>query len=67
MALDWFELAEKPVEVVRAELLLPPKSDDALVAGSVGPGEAGGISPYQLNAGRMLAEAEGREYHAPGA
>jgi hypothetical protein len=46
--------------------VLPPKSPDALGAGSVGPWEAGGISPFQLASGRRLAEAEGREYRAPG-
>ena len=67
MGVDWFAIADKPVEVLRSELLLPPKSDDAVRAGSVGPWEAGGISPFQLNSGRRLAEAEGRDYVAPGA
>ena len=66
MAMDWFAIADKPVKVLRAELVLPPKSDEALGAGSVGPWDAGGISPFQLNAGRRLAEAEGREYTGPG-
>jgi hypothetical protein len=52
--------------VLRKELMLPSKSKEALVAGSVGPWEAGGISPFQLNSGRKLAEAEGREYVGPG-
>src|SRR5947209_2509421 len=37
MATDWFAVADKPVEVLRRELLLPPKSEEALVSGSVGP------------------------------
>lgn len=66
MAMDWFAVADRPVAVLRQELALPPKSESALRAGSVGPWESGGISPFQLNAGRVLAEAEGREYRAPG-
>lgn len=65
MATDWFAIADKPVAVLRKELLLPAKSDEARAAGSVGPWDAGGISPFQLNAGRKLAEAEGREYTGP--
>jgi hypothetical protein len=65
MATDWFAIADKPVTVLRKELVLPPKSGEAVAAGSVGPWDTGGISPFQLNAGRKLAEAEGREYTAP--
>ncbi|WP_147471588.1 hypothetical protein [Nocardia stercoris] len=67
LGLDWFELADRPVSVVRAEFGMPPKHERAIAAGSVGPWEAGGISPFQINAGRQLAAAEGREYRAPGA
>ena len=65
MATDWFAVADKPVEVLRREFSLPAKSAEAVVSGSVGPWDAGGISPFQLNAGRKLAEAEGREYTGP--
>lgn len=65
MATDWFAVADKPVAVLRRELMLPAKSDEAVAAGSVGPWDAGGISPFQLNAGRRLAEAEGRDYTGP--
>jgi hypothetical protein len=65
MATDWFAVADKPVAVLRRELMLPDKSGEAVAAGSVGPWDAGGISPFQLNAGRKLAEAEGREYAGP--
>ncbi|GAA1988749.1 hypothetical protein [Catenulispora subtropica] len=65
MATDWFAVADKPVAVLRRELMLPGKSDEAVAAGSVGPWDAGGISPFQLDAGRKLAEAEGREYTGP--
>jgi hypothetical protein len=66
MAMDWFAVADRPVEVLRAELVLPPKAAGAVHAGSVGPWDAGGISPFQLAAGRRLAETEGREYRTPG-
>ena len=39
-----------------------PKSDVALEAGSVGPWEAGGISPYQYDAGQKKAAAESAEW-----
>jgi hypothetical protein len=66
MATDWFAIADRPLHVVRAELAVPPKCDEALAAGSAGPWEGAGISPFQLNAGRKMAEAEGWEYAAPG-
>jgi hypothetical protein len=67
MAVDWFELAEKSVEDVRKQFGIGPKSEDALVAGSPGPWEPGGISPFQLEAGRTQAEVEGRAYESYGA
>jgi hypothetical protein len=70
LAVDWFEHAHKPVSQVRDEFfLLGPaaKSDLACEAGSVGPWEKGGISPYQAGAGQAMAEAEGRPYEAYGA
>jgi hypothetical protein len=67
MDVDWFEYAERPVDDVRAEFGIEPKSDAAIAAGSVGPWNPGGISRYQLQAGRRLAEAEGRGYDSYGA
>ena len=67
MAVDWFRYAELDVEEARQELGIVPKSDDALAAGSVGPWEPGGISEFQLGAGRAMAEQEGRQYDALGA
>jgi len=70
LAIDWFEHADKPLEQVRAELFLvgpAEKSAVALDAGSVGPWEPGGISPFQAAAGQALADAEGRPYEAYGA
>ena len=67
LRLDWFELAALPVEDVRARFRVTPKALEAAHAGSVGPCEPGGISPYQLNAGRELAHTLGHRYNAYGA
>jgi hypothetical protein len=64
---DWFKLAEHRVEDVREQFCVVDKSSDAMEAGSVGPWERGGISPFQLNSGRSLAEAEARPYDPYGA
>ncbi len=67
LATDWWSFADWPVERVREHFNVVPKSDAAIAAGSVGPWEAGGISPFQDQAGRDLAEAEGRVYESFGA
>ncbi|MCU0269615.1 MAG: hypothetical protein MUF83_13375 [Acidimicrobiales bacterium] len=67
LAMDWFARADRPVEEVRAELGIVDKSAAAVAAGSVGPWEPGGISPYQLGAGRERAAAEARPYDSYGA
>jgi hypothetical protein len=67
LRIDWFERAHLPIEAVRAEFGVVPKSEAALEAGSVGPWEAGGISPFQYDAGRRKADAEGRIYDSFGA
>jgi hypothetical protein len=67
MAVDWFELAPLPVAEVRARFGVGPKSPEALAAGSVGPWEPGGISPFQLRAGQDAAGAAGVAYDAFGA
>ena len=64
---DWFELAGYPVGEVRERFGLPPKSDAAVAAGSVGPWEPGGISPFQVDAGRAAALAAGWTYDSFGA
>jgi hypothetical protein len=64
---DWFTLAEHRVEEVREQFCVVAKSSDATEAGSVGPWERGGISPFQLNSGRSLADTEARPYEAYGA
>ena len=65
MTLDWFAVADRPVDVLRRELAIPDKSSTVLALGSAGPWEPGGISPYQLAAGRAAAEREGRPYDEP--
>lgn len=67
IALDYFSLADRPIDEVRRELGITPKSEKAVAAGSRGPFEPGGISASQLEAGRRLAEARGRAYDAHGA
>ncbi|MGW5228466.1 hypothetical protein ACWEP5_26440 [Nocardia niigatensis] len=60
--LDWFSLADRPITVVRNEIGLVPKAGSALAAGSAGPWQPGGITPYQLNSSKTAAEAAGRRY-----
>jgi len=67
LATDWFSLAELSVEAARASFAVPPKSAEAVAAGSVGPWEPGGISPFQLAAGAAAADRDGRPYDAFGA
>ena len=66
-ARDWFADAARPVDDVRAELGVVPKSERAIESGSVTPWEPGGISPYQYECGAERAEAAGREYESYGA
>jgi hypothetical protein len=67
MALDWFALADRDLDELRAEFGIPPKSERALAAGSVGPWSPGGISDYQWETARAKATAAGRSYDAHGA
>jgi hypothetical protein len=67
LALDWFSVAGSTCDELRARFNLVPKSEGAVAAGSVGPWEPGGISPFQLNAGRELADELGIAYDAHGA
>ena len=50
LRLDWFALADLPVADGCARFNVTPKSDDAIAAGSVGPWQPGGISPFQERA-----------------
>jgi hypothetical protein len=67
LALDWFGLADRPLDEARAVLGVPAKDPRAIAVGSVTPWEPGGISPYQYEAGRQAARAAGREFDAYGA
>ena len=46
-SVDFHELAPRGVDEVRAELGIPPKSDEVLDLGSPGPFDPGGISDRQ--------------------
>ena len=52
LELDYHELAEQPVEDVRAMLGIPPKSDDAVAKGSPGVFGLAGMSDAQRRAGQ---------------
>jgi hypothetical protein len=67
LATDWFAHADRPLDELRAELGLVPKSERAVAAGSTTPWERGGISPFQYAHGREVADAEGRQYQSFGA
>lgn len=67
LAIDWFAHAEQTPEQLRDELNLVPKDPVAVAAGSVGPWEPGGISPFQIDAGRRRAAEQGRSYDSFGA
>ncbi|HMG28054.1 MAG TPA: hypothetical protein VKH36_14715 [Acidimicrobiia bacterium] len=67
LRLDWFEVAGMPLEDVRARFGVVPKADEAVAAGSVGPWQPGGISPFQERSGRELAQREHRPYESYGA
>jgi hypothetical protein len=64
---DWFALAPLPIDEVRDRFSLRPKAPEATAAGSVGPWALGGISPFQIKAGRAMAADEKRDYASYGA
>lgn len=67
MNIDWFTIADLPVEAVQEKFGVVSKSAAALQAGSVGPWEPGGISEYQLAQGMARSAALGDDYDAFGA
>jgi hypothetical protein len=67
LRMDWFAVAARTCEDVRERFHVVPKDPAAVAAGAVGPWEPGGISPFQVNAGRELAAARGLRYDAHGA
>lgn len=67
MSVDWFAIADLPLAAARERFTVSSKAFDAIDAGSVGPWETGGISPFQQCAGMALAAEQGREYDPFGA
>ena len=67
LAIDWFELADLPIEEARRRFGVPDKGEGAKAAHSVGPWSPGGISEFQWRCGEQQAEREGRPYEAFGA
>jgi len=67
LRIDWFAVAALSLEEARERFAVTPKSAAALDAGSVGPWSPGGISPFQINAGRELATRLDRPYESYGA
>jgi len=67
LQLDWFDLADQPVDDLRTRFSVRPKSAEAVAAGSVTAWEPGGISPFQLASGQAQAERDGRPYESFGA
>jgi hypothetical protein len=67
LRVDWFDLAPLPLADARARFDLRPRSDLAVAAGAVSAWEPGGISPFQVGAGRDRAARDGRRYESYGA
>jgi len=67
LKVDWFALADLPLDDARRLFNVIPKSEAAYEAGSVSPWERGGISAYQFEYGRRRAVEAGREYECYGA
>jgi PAS domain-containing protein len=64
LALDWFELAERPLGDVRDEFGIVAKSDQVA---SPGPFELGGMTSFQVDSGRAAAATRGVAYETWGA
>ena len=67
LATDFFPMAEMSLDEVRSRFGVVPKSAEAVAAGSPGPWTRGGISEFQLAAGRQLADEQHRPYDSFGA
>jgi hypothetical protein len=67
LAVDWFDLADLPLDDARGLFRIVPKSPGALGAGSVDAFSRGGISAFQDAQGRTVAAASGCGYDAFGA
>ncbi len=64
LGLDWFDIADQPIEELRTHFGLLDKRVDL---GSPGPFEPAGITPFQLQSGRAAAAASGLTYETWGA
>jgi hypothetical protein len=67
LRVDWFELADRPIEEIREIFGVVPKSSEARDAASMNAWERGGISPYQLAQGQAMAARLGVPYDSFGA
>jgi hypothetical protein len=67
LKVDWFSLADRPLDDVRRAFNIVPKSEAAYAAGSVSPWEQGGISVHQFEYGQRRAAEAGRVYECYGA
>jgi hypothetical protein len=67
LAVDWFAHADQTVDDLRRRFGITDKSAKAVAAGSVGPWEPGGISPYQYDTARQAAADGGLDYESYGA
>jgi hypothetical protein len=67
LRMDWFAVAHVPCAELRERFHVVAKSEEAVAAGSVGPWERGGISPFQMSAGQAMAATRGVPYDGHGA
>lgn len=67
LGVDWFAIADEPLEDLRRRYHIVPKRQDAWEAGSVTAWERGGMSPFQYQQGDEVARRAGREYRSHGA
>jgi hypothetical protein len=70
LAVDWHHRAHEEIDDLRHEFGFDgpgAKSLEAKAAGSAGPFQPGGVTVAQLQWGRDMAQAEGREYEDFGA
>lgn len=67
LKVDWFSYADQPLDDVRREFRVIPKSEAAYDAGSVSPWETGGITVHQDGYARQRALERGVEYESYGA
>lgn len=52
LRMDWFSMADFPVNTLRKHFGILPKSDEAIELGSAGPWDPKGITPYQVRAAK---------------